>query len=107
MTQHSATSVPDWIEKWKSFSAYNQPLKGTNIIPCKVPLDSCYQQFFTENEDFYTLDGLLTKLRNEGKEVSLVMDINRSDIYHDSNQYTSSKKLSWFEKTKKVKDFEF
>lgn len=64
---------------------FNKPVPGTNIIPCKVPLDRCHKQMF-EEENIYGLATLLDAAEAQNYAISSIIDLNRSDIYYDFNQ---------------------
>jgi len=63
------------------FSSYGKPITGTNIIPCKVPLDNVYSNLF-DPEPTYNMEMLLEQLQKEGFQINAVIDFNRSDEYY-------------------------
>ena len=89
--------IPIWIHKWKTIIPYHKPIKGTNIIPCKVPLDSKFAHLFSKYENFYNLDGLLGSLEAKGKKVKMILDINKSTYYYNSNLFPKENKKILFE----------
>ncbi|CAI2379419.1 unnamed protein product [Moneuplotes crassus] len=92
-----ALDEPEWMENWRSISAYQKPIEGTNIIPCKVPLDSKYASFCEKNDNFYNLDGLISMLENEGKAIKMILDINTSTYYYNSKLFLKENKKILFE----------
>ena len=89
--------TPIWIHKWKSIVRYHKPIAHTNIIPCKVPLDSSYGGFCSKYDNFYNLEGLLKSLQKEDKKISMIMDINQSDFYYSSHQFNPENRRDLFE----------
>ena len=78
------TVAPVYMYKWKTVVKHHKPIKNTNIIPWKVPLDSKFAKFCSKYDNFYNLDGLLTSLEQEGKKVKMILDLNQSTIYYNS-----------------------
>lgn len=70
--QQDKHKMPVWMHKWKSVIKYNKPIPYTNIIPCKVPLDSKYKEYCGKYDNFYNLDGLIKSLIDEGKQVRIM-----------------------------------
>ena len=79
--------APVWLHKWKSVIKYHKPIPFTNIIPCKVPLDSKFSEYCGKYDKYYGLDELLASLNNENKKVKLILDINKSKYYYNSDLF--------------------
>ena len=94
-------NVPIWIHKWKTILKFHEPIKGTNIIPCKVPLDSKFSYLCNKYDNFYNLDGLLTSLNAEGKKVKMIVDLNQSTYYYNASLFPEDKRIVIFDKNLK------
>ena len=102
--KENLTDPPIWLHKWKSIIKYHKPIARTNIIPCKVPLDSVYSKFCSKYDNYYNLETLLESLQKEHKKVSMIMDINQSDYYYSSSQFRPENwRILFKEKLKKQK----
>lgn len=92
------------MHKWKSILKYHKPIPHTNIIPCKVPLDSVYSKFFSKYDNYYNLETLLESLQDEHIKVSMIMDINQSDYYYSAEQFKpENRRILFPDKVKRCK----
>lgn len=62
-------------------------IPGTNILPCKVFLLDERWEEFASGEHAWDLMTLIEFLEKENKKISLILDLNRSNVYYNFEEF--------------------
>lgn len=80
--------IPDG---WYDYTSIGDLICGTRFIPFKVPLkEQLLRVHDVSEEDWFTPTIMINKMKEQDKEIGLIIDLTNTNRYYDSKEITNA-----------------